>query len=81
MRVGQMREHEGFTHNGLLLALAHDDVTHGQVARDHLADHLACFGSAYHVLGHELPIRIPAAKTSTPPTTTWNAAARKGVSM
>ena len=30
---------------------------------------------------HELPIRIPAANTSTPPTTTWNAAARNGVSM
>jgi hypothetical protein len=28
---------------------------------------------------HELPIRIPAIKTNTPPATTWNAAARKGV--
>ncbi len=77
MRVGQMCEHEGLAHDGSLLALAHDDVMRSQVARDHLA----YFGSAYHVLGHELPIRIPAAKTSTPPTTTWNAAARNGVSM
>ena len=27
------------------------------------------------------PIRIPLKNTSTPPTTTWNAAARNGVSM
>ena len=30
---------------------------------------------------HELPIKIPAMNTSTPPTTTWNAACRNGVSM
>jgi hypothetical protein len=29
----------------------------------------------------ELPIRIPVRKTSTPPTTTWNAAESRGVSM
>ena len=29
----------------------------------------------------ELPIAIPAMKTSAPPTMTWNAAERKGVSM
>src|SRR5262245_49057972 len=33
-------------------------------------------------LGHyELPINMPAMKTSIPPITTWNAAWRKGVSM
>jgi hypothetical protein len=31
--------------------------------------------------GYELPINIPARNTSTPPTTTWNAAERNGVSM
>ena len=31
--------------------------------------------------GHELPIKIPAAKTKAPPTTTWNAACRNGVSI
>ena len=31
--------------------------------------------------GHELPIKIPAAKTKAPPTTTWKAACRNGVSM
>ena len=30
---------------------------------------------------YELPIRIPARNTSAPPTTTWNAADRNGVSM
>ena len=30
---------------------------------------------------YELPMRIPAANTNAPPTTTWKAAARKGVSM
>ena len=30
---------------------------------------------------HELPISMPARNTSTPPTTTWNAAERNGVSM
>src|SRR5207244_1969858 len=30
---------------------------------------------------YELPITIPAMNTSTPPTTTWNAAAKNGVSM
>ena len=29
----------------------------------------------------ELPMAMPARKTSTPPTTTWNAAASNGVSM
>ncbi len=31
--------------------------------------------------GHELPIKMPAANTKAPPTTTWKAACRKGVSM
>ena len=30
---------------------------------------------------HALPIRIPVTNTSTPPSTTWNAACRNGVSM
>ena len=30
---------------------------------------------------YELPIRIPTPNTSTPPTTTWNAACRNGVSI
>src|SRR5271154_4049887 len=30
---------------------------------------------------HELPIQIPTANTSTPPTTTWNAAESSGVSI
>lgn len=30
---------------------------------------------------HELPIQIPTINTSTPPTTTWNAAESRGVSM
>ena len=30
---------------------------------------------------HALPMRMPARKTRTPPTTTWNAALRNGVSM
>jgi len=30
---------------------------------------------------YELPIRIPVRNTSTPPTTTWKAAERKGVSI
>ena len=35
-----------------------------------------------HEAGHyELPMRIPAANTNAPPTTTWKAAARNGVSM
>ena len=76
MRVGQMCKHEGFAHNGSLWCLAHGDVARNQVARNHLVCPLSLSR-----LGHELPIRIPAAKTSTPPTTTWNAAARNGVSM
>src|SRR5215467_3725134 len=31
--------------------------------------------------GYELPIKIPVKNTSTPPTTTWNAACKKGVSI
>src|SRR5262245_38593442 len=31
--------------------------------------------------GYELPMRMPARKTSVPPITTWNAAERNGVSM
>jgi len=30
---------------------------------------------------HALPIRTPATNTTTPPTTTWNAADKNGVSM
>jgi hypothetical protein len=30
---------------------------------------------------YELPIKIPAANTSAPPTMTWNAACKNGVSM
>jgi hypothetical protein len=30
---------------------------------------------------HELPMTMPAMNTSAPPTMTWNAALRKGVSM
>ena len=30
---------------------------------------------------HELPMRMPTTNTSTPPTTTWKAACRNGVSM
>src|ERR1700756_1661107 len=30
---------------------------------------------------YEPPMRMPVIKTSTPPTTTWNAALRNGVSM
>ena len=33
------------------------------------------------IMRYELPINMPAENTSTPPTTTWNAAARNGVSM
>jgi hypothetical protein len=33
------------------------------------------------VSAHELPMAMPARNTSTPPTTTWNAAASNGVSM
>ena len=67
MRIRQMCEHEWFAHD----PLAHGNVTHGHFIRGQLA----C------PLNYELPIRMPAAKTSTPPTTTWNAAARNGVSI
>jgi hypothetical protein len=40
-----------------------------------------CAWQDYGENPYELPIRIPVRNTSTPPTTTWNAAVRKGVSM
>src|SRR5215472_12989395 len=67
MRIRQMCEHEWFAHG----PLAHGNVTHG---------HFICGQLAYPLI-YALPIRMPAAKTSTPPTTTWNAAARNGVSI
>ena len=33
------------------------------------------------LVSHALPIRMPAANTSAPPTTTWSAARQNGVSM
>jgi hypothetical protein len=42
---------------------------------------LQLFAVGYSTRPYELPIRIPATNTSTPPTTTWNAACRNGVSM
>src|ERR1700733_9186493 len=67
----------------------------GLVARS--ADRVGNFGDCRTALGrtgegfcpyaikpkflHELPIQIPTANTSTPPTTTWNAADSNGVSM
>jgi hypothetical protein len=38
-------------------------------------------GSVPRLLPYELPIRIPAKNTSTPPRTTWKAAERNGVSI
>jgi hypothetical protein len=37
--------------------------------------------SASRGAGHELPMRMPTTKTSTPPTITWKAACRNGVSI
>ncbi len=38
-------------------------------------------GAGILLFTHELPITMPAANTKTPPTTTWKAACRNGVSM
>jgi len=51
-------------------------INAGQLATDHGLRTIHIIRTPY-----ELPIRIPARNTSAPPTTTWNAAARKGVSM
>ena len=72
MRVGQMCEHEWFTHSALSTATSHGTIPRGRSA---------FMPYSYPPSGYELPMRMPAAKTSTPPTTTWNAAARNGVSM
>jgi hypothetical protein len=55
-----------------------DEMRIGQM-RQH--EHVAARPSMRRHRAYELPIRMPAANTSTPPTTTWNAAARNGVSM
>src|SRR5215475_11000502 len=54
MRVGQMCEHEGFAHYGLLRRLARDDVT-----RDRVTAAASLISIAYLPFSYELPMRIP----------------------
>ena len=70
MRIRQMCEHEWFAHGAS-----------STTALRAIMSRPAAYPLAYRRLAYELPMRIPAAKTSTPPTITWNAAARNGVSM
>src|SRR5262245_52753445 len=76
MRVGQMCEHEGFAHYG---CSGTSPATTLRATASQAAASLISI--AYLLFSYELPMRIPAAKTRTPPTTTWNAAARNGVSI
>src|SRR5262249_19055460 len=72
--VGQMCEQEGFAHDG---CSGTSPATTLRATASQAAASLISI--AYLLFSYELPMRIPAAKTRTPPTTTWNAAARNGV--
>ena len=78
MRVGQMSEHEGHRQ----CKACHRRACPGALAyKGKLPERGHRDGPVTSDIRYELPINIPAMNTSTPPTTTWNAACKNGVSM
>ena len=82
MRVGEMGEGERHMQRKACHARLVPAISLGRVQSQPKRGHTESRASPVTTqMRYELPINIPARNTSTPPTTTWNAACRNGVSM